>query len=78
MKRLLYILILIFITSFALESCCKYEGPIPLKNQECVEPILTSGTTMDDPIDNNDSNNDVFGITDDEDDEDHDKENTSN
>ena len=33
---------------------------------------------MDDPTENTDTNNDIFGITDDEDDEDHDKENTSN
>ncbi|MDG2369543.1 MAG: hypothetical protein P8M12_02790 [Flavobacteriales bacterium] len=78
MKRLLYILILFFIASFSLESCCKFERPIPLETQECGVSTPMYGSTMDDPIDNTDSNNDVFGITDDEDDEDHDKENTSN
>ena len=78
MKRILHILSLFFIISFTLESCCKFEGPIPIKTQECAEPIDMYGTTMDDPTENTDTNNDIFGITDDEDDEDHDKENTSN
>lgn len=75
MKRVLYILIVVFLASFSLESCCKLKKPVPLETV-CVEQYTLSN---DDPIDSNtDSNTDPIGITDSDDDEDHDKENNSN
>ena len=75
MKRLLYILIVVILASFSFESCCKLNNPVP-KEAVCGEQYTI---TNDDPIDSNtDTNTDPFGITDSEDDEDHDKEDTSN
>ena len=75
MKRLLYIFIVVFLATLSFESCCKLEKPV-LKETMCNEQYAI---TNDDPIDSNtDSNTDPSGITDSEDDEDHDKENTSN
>ena len=73
MKQLIYILSLVFLASFALEGCCKFEKPILKESQEFIV------VSNDDPTNNiQDSNTDPIGITDSDDDEDHDKENTTN
>ena len=75
MKRLLYILVVLFIASFSFESCSKLEAP----NKKETTSFLPCGTSNDDPIEIvYDTNGDPIGITDSDDDEDHDKENTSN
>ena len=76
MKRVLFILIVLFIASFSLESCTKFKAPTKKETTS----LLPFGTVDDDdPIDTfHDLNGDPIGITDSDDDEDHDKENTSN
>ena len=76
MKRVLFILIVLFIASFSLESCTKFKAPAKKETTS----LLPFGTVDDDdPIGTfHDLNGDPIGITDSDDDEDHDKENTSN
>ena len=74
MKRLIYILSLVFLLAIVTESCSKIVPPTLV---EGCEPGVVCGTTNDDPTtntQNTNDNNSERDITDSEDDEDQDRD----